>query len=240
MIKKVKKPFVSIIVPSLNEEKNIEACLKSLRKQDFGFDFEIILADGDSKDKTRLIAKKYVDAIVVEHKHTIAAGRQMGCAKARGELFVFTDSDSIPDKEWLLRITAPFVDPKVVASYGTASLLKPTLLERVLAKTVFSLYLLVTSVIGMHSGPGFNLAVRASAFHAVKGFDVHLVTAEDVALLKKLKKHGKIVFVPGAVVAVSPRRIRKWGLLKFISFHVKNLLEESLLGKSEREYEPVR
>ncbi|MHA1171574.1 MAG: glycosyltransferase family 2 protein, partial [Candidatus Heimdallarchaeota archaeon] len=53
-----KEPFVSIIVPTFNEENNIVKCLKSLRAQNYS-SFEIILSDGGSQDRTVELAKPF-------------------------------------------------------------------------------------------------------------------------------------------------------------------------------------
>jgi len=49
---------VSIIIPTLNEEKHIRRLLKTLRRQTCK-DFEMIIIDGNSKDNTRKIIRKF-------------------------------------------------------------------------------------------------------------------------------------------------------------------------------------
>ncbi len=58
----VEKVKVSIIVPAYNEEENIEATLKSLLSQTYK-NYEIIVVDNNSKDRTKQIAEKYVRTI---------------------------------------------------------------------------------------------------------------------------------------------------------------------------------
>ncbi|NUN11283.1 glycosyltransferase [Candidatus Micrarchaeota archaeon] len=234
------KPLVSVVIPTYNEEKNIARTLESILSQEFKQPFEIIVADGESTDNTREIAKKYIKGVYKEIKHTIASGRQAGCGHAVGEILVFTDADTIAPKDWLAIMANRFNDPNVVAVYGTAEVANPTFLEKLFARPAFSSYLWILAVLGMPSGAGFNIAVRKKDFDAVKGFKTELVTAEDIELLKKLKKRGKVVFEPKSFVTISPRRIRAWGLLKFTAFHVKNLFEIHFLGKSEKEYERIR
>ncbi|NHK30662.1 MAG: glycosyltransferase [Asgard group archaeon] len=96
--KLTKEPFVSIIVPTLNEENNIEKCLKSLRALNYS-NFEIILSDGGSSDKTVELAKKYTDKIIVEKELPEGwIGKNYGChlgsEVARGEILLFTDADT--------------------------------------------------------------------------------------------------------------------------------------------------
>jgi Glycosyltransferases involved in cell wall biogenesis len=91
---------VSVIIPTLNEEKNITKTLKAIRAQKTDFEVEVIVADGESEDKTVLLARRYADKIVTERTHTIAAGRQAGAMVAEGEILVYTDADAIPEKDW--------------------------------------------------------------------------------------------------------------------------------------------
>jgi glycosyltransferase involved in cell wall biosynthesis len=93
-----KEPSVSIIVPTFNEENNIEKCLKSLKSLNFS-NFEIILSDGGSTDKTVEIAKPYADKIIVEKELPEGwVGKNYGChlgaEVAKGELLLFTDADT--------------------------------------------------------------------------------------------------------------------------------------------------
>ena len=70
-------PSVSVIVPTLNEEKYLESCLKSIKNQDYQGEYEIIVSDGGSKDKTLKIAKKYADKVITCDKKGIAYGRNI-------------------------------------------------------------------------------------------------------------------------------------------------------------------
>ncbi len=87
--------MLSIIIPALNEEKYLPLLLKSIRRQQF-FDYEIILADAGSEDKTIEIAKRYNCRIVPGGLP--AKGRNEGAKKAKGDPLFFLDADTIlPD-----------------------------------------------------------------------------------------------------------------------------------------------
>ncbi|MHA1628810.1 MAG: glycosyltransferase [Candidatus Heimdallarchaeota archaeon] len=99
LLKVDREPFVSIILPTLNEENNIEKCLQSLRSQNYS-NFEIILSDGGSKDKTVKLAKKYVDKIIIKDDTPDEwVGKNYGChlgyEQAQGEILLFTDADTV-------------------------------------------------------------------------------------------------------------------------------------------------
>lgn len=229
---------ISIVIATLNEEKYLRQCLESLNNQD-NPSFEIIIGDGGSTDTTLKIAEKYADKIIIEKKPTIAAGRQAAAMAADGEIIAFTDADAVHPKDWLSKLTAPLND-KIVSTHGPVHLIGPTEMEKILVEHFLTLYLRVTNKMGIPSGAGSNLAVTRSAFDRVGGFDTDLTTAEDVELQKRLAKIGKILFVPEAVVYVSPRRLRKWGYVRFISFRADDWLRNVTNRRPKIKCEPVR
>jgi glycosyltransferase involved in cell wall biosynthesis len=231
---------VSVVIPTLNEEKNILKTLRAIRKQKTKNKFEIIVADGGSEDKTVLLARKYADKIVTEHTRTIAAGRQAGAQVANGDIIVYTDADAIPQEGWLENITKVFEDKNVVAAYGWIIPLKGSNLEVFLLKYLALVVAYLSSLIGFDYLAGSNMAIRKSAFDKVGGMNIHLTTGEDIDIIKRVRKIGKVVFVPKAIVKYSMRRIRNWGYKKYFLFHTKNYFMTHFFNKSASKYEPVR
>jgi chlorobactene glucosyltransferase len=89
---------VSVIVPAYNEENNIRKCLKSLKALDYP-NFEIILVDGGSTDKTVEVCSKLLDPdniIVSDGLPEGWIGKSWAChlgqQKAKGEVLLFTDA----------------------------------------------------------------------------------------------------------------------------------------------------
>lgn len=229
---------VSVVIPTLGEEKTIGRCIKSINAQDYP-DFEVIVADGNSNDKTRAIAKRLGVKVMIERKRTIAAGRQAGANAAKGEIIVFADADAHYPPNWLTELTKPFKDPKVVCAHGPAMLEDPTPTEKILNNALNQAFKL-SNAVGNPTGPGSNLAVRKKTFNEVGGFDTNVVTGEDVLLQQKLVKKGKSVYAKNAVAYVSARRVRKWGYKKFFLFHAQNYLRTTLKKQPLKEYEHVR
>lgn len=110
-------PSVSIVIPTLNSERTLEACLKSIRSQKYSKDVEIIIADGGSIDATLLIAKKHKTRIIVNKLKTGEAGKAVGYKASHGEIVGFIDSDNVlPESDWLQKIVMPFVDDREIAA----------------------------------------------------------------------------------------------------------------------------
>ncbi len=67
-----------MIVPTLNEEDYIEACLSSVFCQETDFEYEVIVSDGGSEDRTTEIARKFTDKIAVSNIRGTSIQRNMG------------------------------------------------------------------------------------------------------------------------------------------------------------------
>ena len=111
--------FLSIVIPSLNSEKTLGACLGAIRSQSLPREsYEIVMADAGSSDRTLEIAQEFgVDTVVANPLKTGEAGKAAGIKAAKGDVIALVDSDNIlPDSGWLERMLAPFSDPEVIAS----------------------------------------------------------------------------------------------------------------------------
>src|SRR3989344_9001117 len=84
--------MVSIIVPTYNEEKNIERLLASLTAQTYK-DSESIVVDDASTDKTADLARKYTDKVFKRKHAERSVQRNFGAIKAKGDKLIFLDAD---------------------------------------------------------------------------------------------------------------------------------------------------
>ncbi len=89
-------PTVSFIIPVLNEEKRIKACLQSVFKQSYPQEkIEVIVIDGGSKDKTVKLAKKF-PITLLKNPDTIAEyGKAIGLRHTDSKYFVLLDADNV-------------------------------------------------------------------------------------------------------------------------------------------------
>jgi glycosyltransferase involved in cell wall biosynthesis len=110
---------VSFVIPTLNAQKVLEICLKSIIKQKFSrSSYEIIVIDGGSVDNTIKIAKTYNSIILKNPLKTAEAGKAIGIKQAKGEYICLLDSDNIlPKSDWLSKMLYPFdQEPKIIGT----------------------------------------------------------------------------------------------------------------------------
>jgi len=120
---------VSVIIPTKNEEEFIEKTLKSVNNQSIPRkDYEIIISDSESTDKTVKIAKKFADKILIKKTSNPAKGRNYGAEHAKGDILVFLDADTILPKN-ALEIIAEKIENGYVAGTFLVTLNKITLVD---------------------------------------------------------------------------------------------------------------
>jgi glycosyltransferase involved in cell wall biosynthesis len=120
-------PFVSIIIPTLNAGEYLNTCLESIRKQTYSRDrYEIIIADGGSRDNTVIIANKY-DCVVVNNPFRLAEkGKAIGLKSAKGDIIGFIDSDNeVVQNDWLEKLINILKIEPHLAGVESNWLLKP-------------------------------------------------------------------------------------------------------------------
>jgi glycosyltransferase involved in cell wall biosynthesis len=229
----------SFIIPTMNEEKNIEKAIKQFKN--FKGKYEVIIGDGGSKDKTKKIAKK-LGAKFYVRKGTIGEGRNVGAEHAKGEILVFCDADTLLDRinEFLGEVERIFEDKRVVAALPRLEIFPR---ERIASDFIFQYFfnnLIRTSILlRVPFAFGQCQIVRASAFRKTGGYDKWRVHAEDTYLFKKLNRLGKIVFINNIRIFESPRRYRKFGYIRLAwkslySLVGQGLFKKNILNKWER------
>ncbi len=109
---------ISIIIRTKNEERWIEQCLKKIFEQNYD-NFEVILVDNNSKDKTVDRAKKFPVKVVKIKKFLPGKAINLGIRKSRGTIIVCLSAHCIPiNNNWLKKISYALKDPKVAGVYG--------------------------------------------------------------------------------------------------------------------------
>ena len=241
-------PNVSIIIPTKNEEKVIGRTLAHLRDSLPKDDYEIIVVDDESADRTAEIARAYADQVLVRvgEVHGIARGKNAGAKRARGEFVVFLDADCEPEKpaEFFKKALALFdADPRIA---GLTCSLKvfPSLAtfgDRVVFAGVNLTFRFINNILRGGGGSGEFQMVRRSIFDAVQGFNENLPVAEDQDFFQRVARHGRVRMEPSLVVWHTSRRAHKLGWPRLLMQWWLNYVSVTLFKKSvSKEWKVIR
>ncbi|MDP2909713.1 MAG: glycosyltransferase [bacterium] len=201
--------MLSIVIPTLNEEKNLPLLLNSIKKQDFK-DLEIIVADAGSKDKTRVIAKKYGCRVV--GGGLPAKGRNEGAKSARGDMFLFLDADVVLPGDFLKKTFKEFYEKKLDIA-GFFIVPSDGFLPRTFFNVFYNFPILLFEKIIAHAAMG--ILVKKKFFDGAGGFDEAITLAEDHYFARQVKKiKGKYGIIKGAKIYTCSRRFKKDGWIR--------------------------
>lgn len=241
------KPKISVVIPTLNEEKYLPACLDNFRKQSFR-DFELIISDGGSKDATVEIAQNFGAKTIVVPNSNICLARDAGLRKAQGEIIVGADADTAYPASHLATIYEEFQkDKNVVAVTGGAKMINGPWWGILMWRVIYFIIKLVFNYAGiLLFAPAFNLSYKRKVFLDLGGYNTKLDWGGDeLDVLKRLKKAGKTVFIPHLSPPLTDGRRYNVGFFVFLFKHALyyywfNYLTARIFGKSNIRTKPVR
>jgi glycosyltransferase involved in cell wall biosynthesis len=120
---------ISVIVPFSNAERYLSENLRGLLAQQYpATDYELIMIDNNSTDASGEIVRQYPRVTLLsEKKRGAYAARNLGLAKAQGDIIAFTDADCIPDSDWLSRIASALHPAQVCLVLGQCLMARDTL-----------------------------------------------------------------------------------------------------------------
>lgn len=195
------RPKVSIIVPAWNAQRTLEACLRGCRAQSYS-PIEVMVVDDGSTDDSAMIAAAAGARVLSQSNAGPAAARNLGAADATGTVLAFTDSDCVPQRDWIEHLVRA-LEHGATAVGGAYAIANDTAPLAVLVQEEIALrhegFTAGTDFLG-----SFNLAVWREAFEEVGGFDpaFRAASGEDNDLAYRLQDRGAtFAYVPEAVVA---------------------------------------
>lgn len=222
---------ISVVITAYNEEKYLPKCLEAILDQNFPKDnYEIVVVDNNSTDKTAEIAKGYGARVVREEKQGNTFALKKGLEEAEGEIIASTDSDTLVLPGWLLEIDKAFKDEKIVGATGPVKLRAKNKFFSFISEFFYKYFLLFNFLIGKPHFSGFNFAVRKKTLMAIGGIDERFTMSPDVDLGIRINKKGKIVFLDKMTVLTSVRRWKEEPLKAF-NVYIKGYVWAAWLRK---------
>lgn len=220
-------PYVSVVIPTLNEERCIQTAIQSARDPEA----EIIVADGGSSDRTVEIARDS-GATVVTGPRGRALQQNLGACHAVGRVLLFLHADSRLPEKYASFVFDVLMDPATVLGAFT---FKTAMNDRILMKIFETGVRIRSSILGLPYGDQ-GLFVRREVFSAVGGFP-SVPIAEDLLFVRRMSAKGKIA-VATAPVITSARRWRRVGMLR--TFFINQvILGACLIGVSPNRLAPL-
>ncbi|MDR2900498.1 MAG: glycosyltransferase [Treponema sp.] len=207
---------VSIIIPALNEEKTLPNLLESIKIQDFD-DYEVIVADAHSTDRTRELAQeagcKVIDGGLP------AAGRNAGAAVATGDFLFFLDADVVLPAGFIRNVYSEMQDRYIDLATCEIKPLSDLRLDRVIHRMIN-----LAVILSLWLDPkafGFCIFVSKRLFNRVGGFDETIFVAEDNDFVKRASAYRNLRYLVSAYIMVSVRRFEKEGRFAYMKKGVK-------------------
>ena len=210
---------ISVIIAARNEEKHLPNLLDSLTSQNYpNKNYEIIVVDDRSEDKTASIVKKYqsqngnITLLQIKNESKLLLGKKgavdMGIRSAKHDILAFTDADCVPTQNWLTQINSHFTDDTdVVAGYSFIHY-KNRFFQFLKNLERSSIFAVVAGSFGWNLGitiTAGNMAYRKELFYKVGGFgDIGKIrSGDDDLMIQKMGKFArrmKFMFHPDSVI----------------------------------------
>jgi len=204
-----KFPSLTIIIPSYNSERTIDACLKHVLAMEYPSKPEIMLVDDGSTDGTREIAARYPIRVLHRKQNKgKAASLNEAIRQAKGELVACIDSDTYPPKG-LLVDSVPYIAPEMGAMtfYITVSKAR-TIWQKMQQMEYFFSFgafpFLGAKFNAVLVTPGPLTIFRRDALVKIGGFDENNITEDFEMGLKLHKAHYQIGYLPISVPTEVP------------------------------------
>lgn len=221
--------ILSIIIPTYNEEEYLPVLLESIKQQDFS-DYEIIVADADSKDNTVKIAEEY-GCIVVEGGMP-AVGRNNGAKVAKGDYLLFLDSDLKLTEDYLAKVIYEFKMERLgIAITQMKPLSKKT--EDKLLHDLANLFMISVEKIKPHGAGCYGIIAKRELHERCGGFNEELTFGEDTEYIERLAKKERFKVLKNAKIGVSTRRLEEEGLATLAKQYGKSTVNDFLGIRTE-------
>ena len=221
-------PAVSVVMPVYNGEKYVAEAIESILEQTFS-DFELIIVDDGSQDRTAAIIRSYaarddrIRCVMLEQNTGEAGARNRGLEQATGEYVTSSDSDDVSLPERLENQVDFLRANPAIGAVGTEALyvdenLKPWGVYGVAETRARIAY-------DLQMGPcivGASIMMRREIVEACGGYDESLERSPDIELVARLIPRTRLANLPEPLylyrqhegqLQMTPQRVQDWANL---------------------------
>ncbi|MEA3489027.1 MAG: glycosyltransferase [Candidatus Omnitrophota bacterium] len=201
-IKRKELPFVSVVVPVLNERELIGRTISSLLDQSYPKEkYEIIIVDNGSNDGTKQIIQKYPVKFLKERKKSAFSARNKGARAVKGEYIVFMDADCFAGSEWLENLVDVVIQEgaSIVAGKIENYIVRDNFANKLLAKRCAP-EVRKENVQRYNSVASGNMIISRRIFEETGFFEICGFASDNELSRKVFDSGGKISYTERAVV----------------------------------------
>lgn len=209
--------ILSIVIPCYNEEDNIGRTLDSVyRFIPESINFEVLVIDNGSSDKSVSIAKTYNARVLHSNSNTVGAVRNDGVRSAIGDILLFIDADVTLTEDWSRTIVNALasLNENPLNTYGSHCSVPTDSKSGILNKYWFKAIEVRSS---SHVGTG-HMLIKRSTFDLVGQFNENLKSGEDYDICKKIENRG------GKIVEIESLKVFHYGYPRsLVEFYKREL-----------------
>ncbi|MBW4563391.1 MAG: glycosyltransferase family 2 protein [Mojavia pulchra JT2-VF2] len=248
---------ISAIICTHNRDTYLGAAIDSLLAQDFAAEFEVVVVDNGSSDRTHEVVQQRIShprlKYIFEPVIGLSVARNTGAKIARGKILAYLDDDAVASNRWLQVLFSAYQSNSQLAiAGGKVTLLwpegmqQPRWLSPGLASNLGA-YDLGDRIVYIDqpglTPRGLNYSIRRSFLEEIGGFDPHLgrvgknlLSNEELQMTEfALQRGWQVAYLPEALVAhnVAPERLkRSWFLNRGWWQGISECYREQLAGKA--------
>lgn len=218
--------MLTIVIPTKNEEVYLPRMLESIKKQTLQ-PSEIVVADAQSTDRTREIARSFGAKVV--DGGMISFGRNTGAREAQTDFILFLDADvELRDQEFLEKAIGEMLERKLDLATCDVFPLSDQYIDHFLHKA-YNTYARALGSLYPHA-PGFCMLTRRKLHEKIGGFDEKVMFCEDHDYARRATEHGRFGFLKSTKIPVSIRRLDRDGRMKIAVKYMLAELHLAFLG----------
>ncbi|MEA5617097.1 glycosyltransferase [Cronbergia sp. UHCC 0137] len=249
---------ISAIICTYNREAYLGAAIDSLLAQNFPANFEVLVVDNGSSDRTREVVEQRAAnprlRYIFEPTVGLSVARNTGAREAKADILAYLDDDAVASPHWLEVLYTTYQDnAKIAIAGGKVTLIwppntqQPKWLSPGLAGNLGAYDLGENLVYIQNPGltpRGLNYSIRRSFLAEIGGFDTHLgrvgknlLSNEELQMTEFALAQGwQVAYIPAAIVAhnVTPERMKpSWFLKRGWWQGISECYREQLAGKAD-------
>lgn len=205
-------------MPCYNARKTIAASLDAIFNQQVDFEYEVVIADSSDDGTDEIIRSRFpqVRLIHLDQLEMPGSKRNLGVRHARGEIVVFTDSDCLPDPDWLAQMVAHHQKIDADGIGGCVINGYPASLATWVSHLIeFSEWTERTPEKYVKNNPSCNLSFKRDVFHRFQVFFTDIYPTEDTLFNWTLSERGGKIFFTPKIRVVHMKHVRMRKLLSY-------------------------